>query len=293
MSSNARHKAPAGILVGLVGAGIQSSLTPRLHEAEAAAQGLRYIYKLIDLETLRLSAEALPELLTAAERLGFTGLNVTRPCKQSVIPLLDELSTEARAIGAVNTVLLKDERRIGHNTDRWGYAENFRRGLRGAKLERVVQLGAGGAGSAVAHAALMLNVGELIIFDTDGVRAEQLAAALTARFGRGRAVPGTDLSRAMATADGLINATPVGMAKFPGLPLPADLLKPEMWVSEIIYFPIETELLRAARALGCRTLDGGGMAVFQAVEAFRLFTGIAPNAERMRRHFDAMVRADP
>jgi shikimate dehydrogenase len=294
MSSNARHGVPAaappGILVGLVGAGIQSSLTPRLHEAEAAAQGQRYIYKLIDLEMLGLGVEALPELLTAAERLGFTGLNVTHPCKQSVISLLHELSNDARAIGAVNTVLLKDGRRIGHNTDSWGYAENFRRGLAGAKLDRVVQLGAGGAGSAVAHAALMLDVGELTIFDTDRVRAELLAAALTARFGRGRAVAGTDLGRVMAAADGLINTTPVGMAKSPGLPLPAELLKREIWVSEIIYFPIETELLRVARALGCRTLDGGGMALFQAVEAFRLFTGIVPDVERMRRHFDAMVR---
>jgi shikimate dehydrogenase len=281
---------PPGFLVGLVGAGIQASLTPRLHEAEAAAQGLRYIDKVIDLEALGLGAEALPELLTAAERLGFTGLNITHPCKQSVMPLLHDLSDDARAIGAVNTVLLKDGRRMGHNTDWRAYAESFRRGLPGVKLDRVVQLGAGGAGSAVAHAALTLKVGELTIFDIDRARAERLTAALIAHFGRGRAVLGTDQSRAMATADGLINTTPVGMAKYPGLPLPAELLKRELWVSEIIYFPLETELLRAARARGCRTLDGGGMAVFQAAEAFRLFTGITPGAERMRRHFASMVR---
>jgi shikimate dehydrogenase len=78
------------------------------------------------------------------------------------------------------------------------------------------------------------------------------------------------------------------MAKFPGLPLPAELLKPRHWVAEIVYFPLETELLRVARSKGCRTLDGGGMAVFQAVEAFRLFTGVTPDAERMRRHFASM-----
>jgi shikimate dehydrogenase len=281
---------PPGIVVGLVGAGIQGSLTPRLHEAEAAAHGLRYIYRLIDLEPLGLGAEALPELLTAAERLGFTGLNITHPCKQSVMPLLHDLSDDARAVGAVNTVLLKDGRRMGHNTDWWGYAESFRRGLAGAKRDRVVQLGAGGAGAAVAHAALTLEVGELTIFDTDRDRAERLTAALVARFGRGRAMLGTDMSRAMAAADGLINTTPVGMAKYPGQPLPAVLLRRELWVSEIIYFPLETELLRAARARGCRTLDGGGMAVLQAAEAFRLFAGITPDAERMRRHFDSMVR---
>jgi shikimate dehydrogenase len=92
----------------------------------------------------------------------------------------------------------------------------------------------------------------------------------------------------MASADGLINCTPIGMAKYPGTPLPVALLRPTMWVSEIIYFPLETELLRAARALGCRTVDGGGMAVFQAVQAFRLFTGIVPDHERMLRHFASM-----
>ena len=97
-----------------------------------------------------------------------------------------------------------------------------------------------------------------------------------------------DLAAALANADGLINTTPIGMAKYPGMPLSASLLRPDLWVAEIIYFPIETELLRAARALGCRTLDGGGMAVFQAAEAFRLFTGIQPDAQRMLQHFAAL-----
>ncbi len=101
-------------------------------------------------------------------------------------------------------------------------------------------------------------------------------------------VPGTGLADAMAKADGLIHATPTGMAKFPGLPLPAELLRPAHWVAEVVYFPLETELLRVARATGCRTLDGGGMAVFQAVGAFRHFTGVEPDAERMLRHFTAL-----
>ena len=111
------------------------------------------------------------------------------------------------------------------------------------------------------------------------------------RYGEGRAAAGRDLGPALAEADGLVNTTPVGMAKFPGSPVPPDLLRPGLWVSEIIYFPIETELLRRARALGCRTLDGGGMAVFQAVRAFELFTGVKPDAERMRRHFNELQTA--
>jgi len=248
-------------------------------------QGLRYVYKAIDLDQLGLGAEALPDLLTAAERMGFAGLNITYPCKQSVVSLLHELSDDARALRAVNTVVLHEGRRIGHNTDWSGFATGFRQGLGDAQLRRVVQLGAGGAGSAVAHAAMMLGAGTLILFDVNEGRARAVADAVCARFGSGRAVAGADLPEAMADADGLINTTPVGMAKMPGLPLPARLLRADIWVADIVYFPLETELLRAARARGCRTLGGGGMAVFQAAEAFRLFTGITPDAERMARHF--------
>jgi shikimate dehydrogenase len=276
-------------LLGLIGAGIQASLTPAMHEREAAAQGLRELYRLIDLDRLGLGAEALPELFTGAERLGFDGLNITFPCKQAVIPLLHELSEDAGALGAVNTVVLRGGRRIGHNTDCSGFTESFRRGLPDVPRIRVVQLGAGGAGAAVAHAALSLGTQQLSIFDTNSARAERLAADLHARFGEGCANAGTDLTAAMAGADGLINATPVGMAKLPGLPLPASLLRPRLWVADVVYFPLETELLRTARALGCRTLHGGGMAVFQAAGAFRLFTGIEPDTERMLGHFAAMV----
>ncbi len=279
------HATPPSVLLGLIGAGIQASRAPALHEGEAAAQGLRMIYRLIDLEPLCVGAEALPELLRAAQLMGFAGVNITHPCKQVVIPLLDELSGDARALGAVNTVVLRDGKRVGHNTDWWGFAESFRRGLPDVVRDRVVQLGAGGAGSAVAHAALTLGVRRLGIVDTDAGRAAAVATSLCARFGADRAAAETDLAVAMAEADGVINATPMGMARYPGLPLSAELLRPALWVAEIVYFPLETELLRTARALGCRTLDGGGMAVFQAAEAFRLFTGITPDAERMRGHF--------
>jgi shikimate dehydrogenase len=275
------------VLVGLIGAGIQASRSPALHEREGAEQGLRLIYTLIDLDRLGLGIEALGDLLTAAERMGFRGLNITFPAKQAVIPLLHELSEDARALGAVNTVVLRDGRRIGHNTDCTGFAEGFRRGLPGVKRDRVVQLGAGGAGSAVAQALLAEGVRDLAIADTDAARAEALAA----RFGAGRARVCADLAADVAAADGIVNCTPVGMAKLPGTPLPVALLRPALWVAEIVYFPLETELLRAARALGCRTLDGGGMAVFQAVGAFRLFTGREPDAARMLAHFAEMVAA--
>jgi shikimate dehydrogenase len=289
MSTDAARPA---FLCGLIGAGIQASLTPAMHEREGDEQGFRYLYRRIDLTALGLAVEALPDLLTAAERMGFNGLNITHPCKQAVIPLLHDLSEDARALGAVNTVVLRDGRRIGHNTDWMGFAEPFRQHMADVKRDRVVQLGAGGAGSAVAHAALKLGVRQLAIVDVDAKRAGHLAANLSDHFGAGRAraVAGGDLAAAVEAADGLINTSPVGMEKYPGTPLPPELLRPDLWVAEIIYFPLETELLKRARALGARTLDGGGMAVFQAVEAFRLFTGANPDSERMLAHF-AELRA--
>ena len=276
------------ILAGLIGAGIQASRTPALHEQEGDAQGLRYLYRLIDLEPLHLDINALPDLLQAAEQMNFTGLNITYPCKQAILPLLDELSDEARGIGAVNTVVFKEGKRIGHNTDCLGFAEGFRRNLNDVARQRVVQMGAGGAGAAVAHALLAEGVERLSIFDVDASRARDLVDNLARRFGNGRAQVGNDLENAMAEADGLVNTTPMGMAKLPGMPVPAALLRAELWVAEIVYFPLETELLRNAHALGCRTLNGGNMAVFQAVKAFELFSGVVPDAHRMLAHFQSM-----
>ncbi|MFF7706139.1 shikimate dehydrogenase [Pseudomonas sp. NPDC007930] len=277
------------ILAGLIGAGIQQSKTPAMHEREGAEQGLGYVYRLIDLDTLKLNNDHLEELLVATQRTGFTGLNITFPAKQAIIPLLDELSPEARGIGAVNTVVLKDGRRVGHNTDCLGFGEGFRRGLAGAARGRVVQMGAGGAGAAVAHALLLEGVEQLTIFDVEPQRARALADNLNTHFSGARAQAGSDLPAAMAAADGLVNTTPMGMAKLPGMPVPAELLRAQLWVAEIVYFPLETELLRTARALGCRTLDGGTMAVFQAVKAFELFTGVEADAERMSRHFASLI----
>ncbi|MBD8474428.1 shikimate dehydrogenase [Pseudomonas sp. CFBP 8770] len=276
------------VLAGLIGAGIQQSRTPAMHEREGAAQGVGYVYRLIDLDALKLDNGALEELLTAAQRMSFTGLNITFPAKQAIIPLLDELSPEAAGIGAVNTVVLKDGKRVGHNTDCLGFAEGFRRGMQGAKRDRVVQMGAGGAGAAVAHALLLEGVGQLSIFDVEPARAQALADNLNQHFPGQPARVGSDLLAALAEADGLVNTTPMGMAKLPGMPVPKSALHPALWVAEIVYFPLETELLREARALGCRTLDGGTMAVFQAVKAFELFSGRQADAERMMAHFAEM-----
>src|SRR3954454_6555336 len=256
-------------LTGLIGAGIGTSLSPPLHEREAASLGLRYAYRTLELR------EPLDELLARALDAGFDGLNITHPCKREVLSLLDELSPEAEALGAVNTVVVRDGRTTGHNTDVTGFAASVRRGLPGAALDRVVLIGAGGAGSAVAHALRELGCRDLAIFDADRKRACALADIVG-----GRAIETLDLD-----ADGLVHATPTGMEGHDGIPFDPALLHPDLWVADIVYRPLETALLRAARERGCRTLHGGGMVVFQAADSFELFTGVRPDRERMLRHF--------
>jgi len=276
-------------LVGLIGEGIQESLSPALHEEEARRQGLTLHYQLIDLAQDGRSVADLSHLIESGKAAGFDGLNITHPCKQAVLPLLTELSDDARAIGAVNTVVFHDDRRKGFNTDCSGFAVSFRQELDDAARRRVVLLGAGGAGAAVAHALVGLGVEHLLIVDRDHERAETLARSIAAHHPGQRVASTRAPASALERADGLIHATPTGMAAHPGLPLDPSLLRPEMWVVEIVYFPLETEFFRAARKRGCRTVDGGGMMVWQAVGAFEHFTGIKPDAARMEAHFRQLV----
>ncbi|WP_440982653.1 shikimate dehydrogenase, partial [Shinella sumterensis] len=215
--------------------------------------------------------------------------NITHPCKQTVIPYLTRLSDDAEMLGAVNTVVFQNGERVGHNTDWYGFYKNFERGLPDVAKSHAVLLGAGGAGVAVAHAAIKLGIERLSIFDQDSDRAERLASQLNDRFGQACAEATTDVGTALRAADGLIHATPTGMKSHPGLPIEPQWLEQRHWVADIVYMPLETELLTLAKGKGCRTLPGSGMTVFQAAAAFQLFTGITPDTERMSRHFDDLT----
>ncbi|TLP49358.1 shikimate dehydrogenase [Cohaesibacter sp. CAU 1516] len=279
-----QHQAePKSVLIGLIGAGIAGSRTPAMHEAAARALGFPLVYRRLDLDfDCKLSLE---NLLKTAEWMGFDGLNITYPCKQEIIPFLDELSENAERVGAVNTVVLRDGRRYGHNTDIWGFAEAFRTELTGVARERVLQLGAGGAGAATAYGLLCEGVGELRLCDPEQARAQDLASELSKHYDPRRIKVVTNAQEAVQNCDGLVNASPVGMAKLPGTPLPVASIPHGAWVADIIYFPMETELLAAARAQGCRTMGGGGMALWQAVRAFALFTEQSPDRDVMREAF--------
>ncbi|GGC29089.1 quinate/shikimate dehydrogenase (NAD(+)) [Brevibacterium sediminis] len=279
----------SSLLLGLIGDGISASRTPRMHENEGAAHSIPTIYRTIDISSPHLAEATLTELLTAAIRLGFDGLNITHPFKQKVIGLLDEVDPVAARINSVNTVVIDSAgRTTGYNTDVTGFAAGFRAGLHGAATEAVVQIGAGGAGRAVGFALAELGIGDLIIADTDVQRAEGLATDIveTSSVGtRARAIGLDELEGAAASAQGIVNATPVGMKAYPGTPVDTSVFGSETWVADVVYFPLETQLLAEARAKGCRTLDGSGMAVNQAIDAFELFSGQKADPQRMRETF--------
>lgn len=272
---------------GLIGRSILASRSPWLHEQEARAQGLALTYELFDFTARDLPDSALPDLLRRLCDAGYAGVNVTYPFKQAVMPLLDELADSAKIAGAVNTVAMRDGRMIGHNTDMIGFADSLSSGLPGVALDRVLQLGAGGAGSAVAGALLSLEVARLDLADVDPARAAALAERLNASVGAQRVFPVASNAIDTAPCDGLVNASPVGMAACPGLPLDEALIQPRHWVADIIYFPLETELLALARQRGCRTINGGGMVIAQAALAFAIITGHPANQARVAASFTA------
>ena len=274
------------VLVGLIGCNIQRSLSPALHEDACAQAGMLGHYRLMDLDLL--PGRTLEGLLDAVRTAGFAGVNITYPCKEAVLSLLDDLSPEARQIGAVNTVTIdRMGRTCGHNTDRAGFRRAFEEALGGdaARGKAVLLVGAGGAGRAVAFALLDLGADEVLVHDTDAERGHRLADALASQFGRSRSRPVAGIASAMSASAGVVNATPVGMLGVPGMPVPLEAISTRHWVADVIYTPLETGLIEGARAKGCRVMGGAGMCVHQAAESFRLFTGRATDLLRMRQVF--------
>jgi shikimate dehydrogenase len=273
------------ILTGLIGRHIGASRSPWLHEREAQAQGLPLTYTLFDFAAMGCDESDLCAQIEAAANEGYAGLNVTHPYKQAVIACLDELAPSASKVGAVNTVKLTAGKRVGHNTDVTGFADSMRESLPDAALACVLQLGAGGGGAATAQALLELGAPSGLVYDRDAARSAALVRSLQRTAGSGSAEAVKDVQGVIADVDGVVNATPMGMATDPRAPFDTSLLSARQWVADIVYFPLETALLRAARARGCRTLDGSGMVVYQAAAAFEIFTGRTADRARMRRSF--------
>lgn len=276
--------------VGLIGQDLDLSLSPVLHETEGGALGLDYTYDVFD-------GNHNPEYNDVAAVLertladGYRGVNITHPFKQTVIDLVDEMSDDAWVLGAINTVVFEGSKKIGHNTDWYGFAESIATNLSEVNRNTVVQFGAGGAGVAVAHALLRSGVEHLVLLDVDESRAARVAESLNTFHSRNAVEIGPiDVAGdRVPSADGVVNATPIGMPTHPGSAVPLDLLRRDLWVHDVVYMPLETELMAAARSVGALTVGGGSMLVHQAAEGFRLFTGVEPDRQRMISHLERII----
>jgi shikimate dehydrogenase len=278
------RKARRRFLTGLIGAPIAHSASPAMHEEAAEALGVRCHYQLI--EVAGADRSGLRAMLDGVRRLGFAGVNVTFPYKEAVVELLDELAPGAAAMQAVNTVVVRDEKLIGHNTDTTGFARAAASLVADSGRGPVAVIGAGGVGKAIAFALASLNVSEVRIFDTERAKTEKLASLLGTQKG---VVAADSIEVALDNAVGLVNGTPVGMLPSRSMPVPETLLRPELWVADAVYFPLHTPLLLAAKARGARIMTGRELAICQAADAFELFTGLAPQAAVMGNAFDRVM----
>ncbi|MCA1499495.1 shikimate dehydrogenase [Bradyrhizobium sp. NBAIM14] len=278
------YAASKKLLTGLIGAPIAHSASPAMHERAAEALGLRGHYQLI--EVAGADAAGLRMMLEGIRRLGFAGVNVTYPYKEAVVPLLDALAPGAAGMGAVNTVVVRDGRLTGHNTDTTGFARAVTP-LLAPSGNAIALIGAGGVGKAIAFALASREVADIRIFDSEPARAEKLAAMLAPHGARVAA----SVEDALEGATGLVNGTPVGMLPNRDTPVPAGLLRADLWVADAVYSPLITPLLAAAREKGAKIMTGRDLAIYQAADAFELFTGLAPSTEIMGEAFDAVMAA--
>ncbi|MBR0875519.1 shikimate dehydrogenase [Bradyrhizobium tropiciagri] len=272
-------------LTGLIGYPIAHSAAPAMHEQAAAVLGCHGHYQLI--EVAGASRDDLRAMLDGIRRLGFAGVNVTFPYKEAVVELLDDMSADARAIGAVNTIVVNGARLVGYNTDASGFARAIKPLLAATPDGAIALIGAGGVGKAIAFALAGLGAGELRIFDADAAKAAQLAGQLRDRG----AVRAMSVAAAVDGAAGLVNATPVGMLPSRDTPVPDALLHPAMWVADAVYTPLWTPLLTAAKARGAEVMTGRDLAIGAAADAFALFTGRTAPVTAMGNAFDAVMAA--
>lgn len=286
MSTIVTAKKAKRVLLGLIGFPIAHSATPATQEAAARAAGLEAHYHLIEVAGAR--REDLGVMFEGVRRLGFSGINVTFPYKEAVVPLLDALSDEAAAMGAVNTVVVEDGRLIGHNTDATGFATAYRRLGRKDGDAPVAIIGAGGVGKAIAFALAGCGVGKLRLYDVDRSKSEALAALLGARA---EVAIADSAEAAAAGAAGIVNGTPLGMLPNRDMPLPASAIQASQWVADAVYHPLWTPLLKAAQKAGATVMTGRELAIHQAVDAFRLFTGVPASEAVIGATFDAVIAA--
>lgn len=265
-------------MLGVIGDPVAHTASPAMHNAALAGTGLDYVYA-----AFHVAPAALPEALAGMRALEFAGLNVTVPHKQAVMHHLDEISVEATAIGAVNTILCREGWLSGHNTDAFGIIQSLKidGGLQSLP-SKVALLGAGGAARAILYALLAQDeVTEILLLNRTVEKAEALACDLD---GQGKVqVASLAETSGLAEAGLLINSTSIGMHPHEDDSPLADpsCLHDRMLVADIVYNPLETVLMRQAATVGARSINGLGMLAWQGARSFEIWTGVQPPVAEM------------
>ncbi len=272
------------IKLGLLGNNIGRSRAKNLHELLGELYGLSVSYLPMDLAGHRQPVSILNEL-ERCRKEGFRGVNVTHPYKREAFDVVSTIASFPMGLTSVNTVLFSEQTMVADNTDYSGCCRAFRHHF-GEDFHpgRVLMLGTGGVGVAIAYAMKTLGAEELIVADTN----KELASAFVSQMsdsGLKVRLAGPDLLIEMRNAQGLVNATPVGMFQYPGCAFPENGLASQKWAFDAVYTPENTEFLGACRKRGIATLSGFALFLFQGLDAFERFSGIIADAKEVERIF--------
>jgi len=265
----------------IIGDPVEHSLSPVMHNAAFKELGLNLVYVAFTVTTRELK-----DAVLGARSLGLRGLNVTMPHKNAVMAFLDETDSTAQSIGAVNTVLNNNGRLIGYNTDGNGAMIALQENGVYPEEKKMLLLGAGGAAKAIAYQAAQ-DVEELVILNRTAEKAKKLAEVLRKEFDKkvkGGTLSSEVLEEELETTDILVNATAVGMhPDVDSSPVPSDLLRSDLCVMDIIYNPLDTKLLKDAKAAGAKVVSGIEMLIYQGAVAFEIWTNCPAPVEVMRK----------
>ena len=276
--------------LGLIGKGISRSQSARLHVLLGRMCGMDVSYDYLDSDQIE-DFDLIKQLTTCAE-IGYAGVNVTHPYKTSARKLITPRKRLPAALGAVNTVVFREDGWRGDNTDFVGFMRGYKKQFGDAKPGTVLQLGAGGVGLATAFGLRGLGADKILVHDKDITRGAELVATLTAADVQAEFVGAENLSDTVRSADGLINCTPVGMNQYPGCPFDVDLLGGQKWAFDAVYTPVETAFLRTATKSGIEVMTGFELFFFQGIEAFEVFSGAEIDADAARQdYFNAYPEA--
>ncbi|MBZ9557802.1 MULTISPECIES: shikimate dehydrogenase [unclassified Modicisalibacter] len=255
--------------LGLIGKGILNSSSPDLHVRLGELTGIPASYDLFD--TLVTPIASLDSQVHDVMTAGYRGVNVTFPYKEEAVRLATRVGEGARLVGAANTLVFQNGEIRAENTDFTGFINGYRATVGERRPGRVLLIGTGGVGKAVAFGLGKLGAEEVRLMDLDGDKAERLARELVDAGFPASAVAPEALETTAAHCDGLVNCTPIGHEKSPGCPLPASLIRADQWIFDAVYVPAVTEFIAAARAAGAQVISGVSLFVFQGVDAFKVF----------------------